>query len=190
MKIMILDGSSKDDNITNDARHLIEKYFRQTNCDVNTFILRDLHIAPCRGFFGCWLKTPGICIINDAGRDITKTAALSDYWIFLTPITFGGYSAQLKKAVDRMAPLMLAYFMKVKGEVHHKPRYGKHYHLIVFGSTKKNDLAIENVFKTLVHRNSVNFHCEFAITKIISLDDNSNAIEDMVNEVFGQLITK
>jgi len=190
MKIMILDGSNKGDNVINDTRHIIEKFFKRADHEVNTFILRDLHIAPCCGFFGCWLKTPGICIINDIGREIAKSAVLSDYWVFLTPITFGGYSAQLKKAVDRMAPLMLPYFMKVKGEVHHKPRYGKHYHLIVFGSTKKNDLEIENVFKMLVHRNSVNFHCESAITKIISLNDNSNAIEDEVKEAFGQLITK
>jgi len=49
------------------------------------------------GCFGCWNKTPGTCVMKDDSAKIAKAVVNSDLLIFLTPITFGGYSSELKK---------------------------------------------------------------------------------------------
>jgi len=43
----------------------------------------------------------------------------SELVVLLTPITFEGYCSELKKAVDRVIPLILPYFLFVRHEVHH-----------------------------------------------------------------------
>lgn len=188
MQIMILDGSIKNDKAMSSVRQIIEEFFKRADHKVSVYTLRDLYIAPCCGFFCCWLKTPGICITDDIACEITKYAALTDCWVFLTPITFGGYSSELKKAIDRMTPLMLPYFTKLKGEVHHILRYAKHSHLIVFGSAEKHDAEAENIFDTLVQRNGINFYNKSADSKIILQTDSLNVIKEKVDEAFNKII--
>ncbi|MFZ3171799.1 MAG: hypothetical protein WA118_07460 [Carboxydocellales bacterium] len=38
----------------------------------------------------CWLKAPGICIIDDAGRNIAQAVIGSDLLVILSPVTFWG----------------------------------------------------------------------------------------------------
>ncbi|MHA2001037.1 MAG: hypothetical protein ACTSVU_02975 [Promethearchaeota archaeon] len=56
--------------------------------------------------------------------------------IYFTPITFGGYSSTLKKALDRQICILSPYFRKVNGEIHHKKRYNKYPSLIGIGYQK------------------------------------------------------
>jgi len=65
------------------------------------FKLKDMNILPCRSCGSCGLKTPGKCVIDDDMPKIMKAIATSSLYVMLTPIRFGGYSSQLKKAVDR-----------------------------------------------------------------------------------------
>jgi len=190
MKALILNGCKENDSTLESVHNNIEYLFREHGYETNSFTLRNMKIEHCLGYFSCWIKTPGVCIINDIAREIVKRAVLSDYWVFLTPVTFGGYSSELKKAIDRMPPVLLPYFMKVKGEVHHRPRYEKHPHLVVFGSIECHDSKIEDIFNTLVQRNSINFHTKSVVSKIISRTDNSNVIKDKVREVFSKTIIK
>lgn len=183
MKIMLLDGSDKQDHVMAKTRQIIEELCGRH--EIAAFTLKDLQVSTCCGFFCCWLKTPGICIIDDIGREITKCAATSDCWVFLTPITFGGYSSELKKAIDRMAPLMLPYFTKFTGEVHHIPRYEKHSHLIVVGSAERHDVEAEDIFKALVHRNSINFCNNTITTSIVLQDDRLDNIKEKIVKAFN-----
>ena len=90
---------------------------------VQSFQLRDTPIAYCRGCFNCWIKTPGICRTRDAGRYVARAFRASDAVFFLTPVTFGGYSSELKKALDRCIGLVAPFSTRVRGEVHHRRRY-------------------------------------------------------------------
>jgi multimeric flavodoxin WrbA len=51
--------------------------------------------------FGCWVKAPGECVIDDGARSAAKKLVPSDLAVFLSPIVFGGYSYELKKVLDR-----------------------------------------------------------------------------------------
>ncbi len=185
MKVAILDGSKKNGTTLKIARETIENELRNKGVKISSFTLRDVKIAPCKGWFGCWLRTPGICVINDIGREITKAIAQSGLWVFLTPIIFGGYSSELKKALDRMIPFILPYFMKINGEIHHKPRYKNSPKLIAIGSLAQQDDESETIFKKLVSRNAINFHISSYKCEILPRDLSENCVKERVKAILS-----
>ena len=176
MKAVILNGSNNDKNLLNKVEEITVKELRKNNWEVKNFELRNKNIATCTGCFRCWIKTPGQCIINDEGREITKTVARSDLLILLSPITFGGYSYNLKKIIDRLIPNLLPFFTKINGEIHHKYRYEKSPKLLAIGYLPKHDEESEKIFKMLLSRNALNMNSPANYTEIItSNESNFNA---------------
>ena len=117
MKAVILNGSGKDDEALESIHNIIVNELTGIEWEVESFILRDLKIAYCLGCFECLLKTPGVCRFKDDGREIVRHIIQSDLFILFTPVTFGGYSAELKKALDRIICLILPFFMKINGVI-------------------------------------------------------------------------
>ena len=156
MKVLLLNGTNKEDSEIDALYNSIMKELENKNWEIDSIILRDVTIAPCQGCFECWIKTPGECKIDDESREITKKMVNSDLIIHFTPITFGGYSYELKKAIDRFIPILLPFFTKRDGEVHHIHRYEKRASVMVIGFLPQPDNEKETVFKTLVQRNSLN----------------------------------
>ena len=157
MKAVILNGSAKGDKASENIYNIIVNELTAIEWDVESFILRDLKITYCVGCFECWVKTPGICRFNDDGRDIARQFIQSDLSILFTPVTFGGYSAELKKALDRIICLVSPFFKKINGEVHHKLRYKRYPRLMAVGVLSQADQESERIFKKLVNRNALNF---------------------------------
>ena len=122
MKTLVLNGSLKGDDTLDLAYQAIMDRLNELESEIDTYILHDTKIASCLGCFICWTKTPDICVTNDEGREIGKKFIQSDLVVYLTPITYGGYSSELKKAVDRIIPNISPFFMNRKGETHHQPR--------------------------------------------------------------------
>ncbi|MFX1337854.1 MAG: flavodoxin family protein [Promethearchaeota archaeon] len=166
MKALILNGTRKQDPEIEDLyNHLIDE-LRDSGWEVTSLILKDIKISHCLGCFECWIKTPGECVINDYSREITKLAIQSDLLLFFTPVTFGGYSSELKKAVDRLIPNLLPFFKKVEGEIHHVQRYEKRFSLLVVGYLNYGNDEKMQIFKTLVDRNALNMAPPFHDTHI------------------------
>lgn len=68
----------------------------------------------CRGCFGCWLKTPGECVMHDGSQHIGSRMARSrEVWIF-SKILYGGFSAEVKRILDRCIPGVLPFFYMEK----------------------------------------------------------------------------
>lgn len=155
---MLLDGSENNDNTIDAVRQAIVEQLSRAGWDVEVIGLRNKRIAGCTGCFGCWVKTPGICVIDDDGREIAKKVAQADLVVYLTPVMFGGYSSELKKALDRMIPVLLPYFTLVDGEIHHLMRYRRRQRLAVIGVQTSSDHESAQIFKTLVDRNAINLH--------------------------------
>ncbi len=133
MKAVLFDGSKDDDTTIGTIRQAIVEQLGRAGWDEEAIDVRNKRIAGCTGCFGCWVKTPGICVIDDDGREIAKKAAQADLLVCLTPITFRGYSSELKRALDRSIPVLLPYFTRVNGEIHHSMRYRRRQRLAVFG---------------------------------------------------------
>lgn len=125
---------------------------------IEEIVLRDKNMSRCTGCFGCWVKKPGLCVYEDDSQKVASCIANAQLMVMLTPITFGGYSSLLKNALDRQISVLLPFFKKFKGEVHHQLRYESYPAMLVVGSIDKVDKLHENVFARLVKRNSINGH--------------------------------
>ena len=156
MKAIILNGFKIENGEMAKIHDLMLEELKKLNWDTTSIVLEDKNIAYCMGCFGCWVQTPGECVIKDYEAEIVKNLVQSDLIIYFTPITFGGYSSILKKALDRQISRVLPYFTKVDGEVHHEQRYDKHQPFIGIGFLDNPDAEKEEVFKTLIYRNSIN----------------------------------
>jgi multimeric flavodoxin WrbA len=159
MKAILLNGDKGGPRSTGTAgavkRGLTEK-LGGSGWDVEVIELSEKNIGGCLGCFGCWVRTPGLCVQNDDGSDIIKAVIRSDLTIFLTPVAFGGYSSELKKAVDRFICLGLPYFIRVKGEIRHPKRYDRYPDFAVIGILPHPDDEMAATFKGLYARNMLN----------------------------------
>jgi len=111
MKITILNGNpdvnnAKFDNYLKNLSDLLES----SNHTVTILKLREWDIKYCTGCFGCWVKTPGECVVPDDTRDIRREYIHSDFVLFASPVIMGFTSALLKKAHDKRIPLLHPYF--------------------------------------------------------------------------------
>ena len=157
---------------------------------VDSLHLSEMDIAPCLGCFGCWIKTPGTCVINDSGRIIPEKIVQSDLMIFLTPITFGGYSPELKKALDRAIPMLLPFFKKVHRETHHVMRYEKYPKLVAIGALPKPDQECEALFKQLLTRNAINYSSPKKAAGILYADLSENEIKSIIEKLLNKVEVK
>ena len=88
----------------------------------------------CKGCFGCWIKKPGECVINDMMTQVNRSFMNSDVVIYLSPIIFGQFSANIKNTVDRSIPHMLPFFeTRPDGSTMHPPRYETYPRVIIIG---------------------------------------------------------
>ena len=154
-----MNGSRTEDDTLDLLCDIIVAEAERSGYEVDNIALRDKKIGSCTGCFGCWLRTPGICVIDDYGRNVAEKVVRSDLLVYLTPVTFGGYSSELKKALDRMAcPGLLPFLTKKGGEVHHPRRYETTPTLVALEVLPSRELESEKLFETLVARNAVNMH--------------------------------
>ena len=155
---VILDGGLHPGDLTDQAFQALVPILKARGWSIESFRLREIEIAPCTGCFGCWIRTPGVCVIDDAARGIAEKIIASDLVVYLTPITFGGYSGELKKALDRTIPLILPFFKLYQGEVHHSPRYPRFPSIAFLGTLPRRDAGQEDLFEDLADRNALNMH--------------------------------
>ncbi len=108
---------------------LAEKGFETEEAQIG----RD-ELSFCMGCFGCWIKKPGECVIGDSIASLNNREMNSDIVIFLSPVVFGQFSANIKNALDRWLPNMLPFFTTRKdGSTMHPPRYDSYPGQIMVG---------------------------------------------------------
>lgn len=176
MHAVVLDGSR--DETGRSVLAILADTLAGAGFEAEVIRLREKSIAPCLGCFGCWIKTPGECVIDDDGRAVARAAVRSDILAYVTPVTFGGFSSELKKAVDRLIPNISPFFARVQGETHHQRRYASCPSLIGLGVLPRPDRQAESIFKTLVEHNALNWRSPRTAAAVVALDrpDNIEAI--------------
>jgi multimeric flavodoxin WrbA len=163
MKTLILDGSH-----ANDPRAVrIKKSLTQHIPEAETIILREQKIGNCAGDFFCWVRNPGMCNTNDENRVIAAKIIQSDLVIYLTPVTFGGYSSELKRMVDHQIQNISPFFTSVKGEIHHQKRYRRYPSSLTIGWMDEPDARAEAIFRHLVHRNAINMYAKTSVCGLV-----------------------
>ena len=131
----------------------------------------------CIGCFGCWLKTPGKCIIKDGFENMGQRLSEVNEFILISKATFGSYSSPVKNVLDQSISYVLPFFEIRNGEMHH----GERYH---------NDLTISALFygdmseeekqtaENLVKANAVNLNA--ALGRVHFVEGAENAREVLV----------
>jgi multimeric flavodoxin WrbA len=158
MKALILNGALKNDATTAATAEFVRQAMASAGWSVEVVALREQKIAYCLGCFDCWTKSPGVCKIDDDGRTVTAAMLASNVMVYLTPLTFGGYSSELKKALDRSICLVSPFFTRIDGEVHHKARYDRYPAILGIGVTPAYDEVQAAIFARLIERNALNLH--------------------------------
>lgn len=89
----------------------------------NWVIGGEVAIRHCTGCFGCWVRTPGTCVLKDAYPHLGEQLAACDEFILISRCTYGGYSPIVCNVLNRTLSYVLPYFESRNGETHHRPRY-------------------------------------------------------------------
>jgi multimeric flavodoxin WrbA len=129
----------------------------------------DGTIKNCIGCFGCWVKTPGACVIRDKYGDMGECLSKSHEVLIISECFYGGFSPFVKNVLDRSIPYVHPYFEIRNGEMHHKRRYDNHFDLKVwfYGDdiTEKEKQTAEK----LIRANGINLDC--CIQKVTFVKD-------------------
>ncbi|MCR5226558.1 MAG: hypothetical protein K6E27_05040 [Eubacterium sp.] len=119
----------------------------------------DGSIKPCVGCFGCWVKTPGECVIKDKYNRMGALIHHADEVVVITRYSYGCFSSFVKNVFDRSIGWVLPYFEKVNGEMHHKMRYQETKTVtFIFRAESFNDEDKEKA-KSYVEAVCRNFRC-------------------------------
>jgi multimeric flavodoxin WrbA len=86
-------------------------------------IFDDGTIKPCINCYGCWIRTPGQCVIHDGYDNIGLLFSKCEHLIVISQCFYGGYSPFIQNVCNRSIPYLLPFFEKRNGETHHKRRY-------------------------------------------------------------------
>jgi multimeric flavodoxin WrbA len=122
----------------------------------NTKIIFDTGtIKPCINCYGCWIKTPGQCVIHDGYDNIGMLLSKCEHLIIISKCFYGGYSPFIQNVLNRSIPYLLPYFEKRNGETHHKRRYDNDIILTAYFYGKISEREKETA-KKLVAANGIN----------------------------------
>ena len=117
--------------------------------------LSRLTIHNCVGCFGCWVKTPGRCVIRDDAVGVYPLIAASSRVIYVSRLYCGSYDTVMKTMLERAIPIQQAFLRLYQGETHHVQRRvaDKQAVIVAYGARDREE---EEIFRHLVERNAKN----------------------------------
>lgn len=186
MNVLILCDRDSAGTAGFNLRGQVEKTAKEMGGIVQTVVLNSDEIKPCLGCFGCWVKTPGLCVItNDCANDVSRELMRADAVVILSKLTYGGFSSDVKAALDRCIPNISPFFEIYHGEMHHKMRYKSfpYWITIGYGDSTRDE---RELFRELTDRNALNMRPpkHFCIT-MPNADECSDALQ-----VLGQILSE
>lgn len=125
--------------------------------DKDTMVITDNgKIHNCIGCFGCWIKTPGKCVILDGYEDTGIKMSRCSEVIIISRCVYGGFSPFVKNVLDRAISYAHPYFVVRNKEMHHKRRYSN---VISFSAFLYGDIteAEKETARKLLKANTINF---------------------------------
>lgn len=169
MNILIHDINSQE----------FEKLFH--NISENTHIISDKGvIKSCIGCFGCWIKTPGKCVIKDGYENLGEIFSRADNVIVISKCFYGGYSPFVKNILDRSISYLLPFFKIKNNETHHQQRYKNNFKFFSYFYGENLTLSEMATAKKLVIANSINFFAsDYSVSffeSIIQLSEEVNVL--------------
>jgi multimeric flavodoxin WrbA len=104
-KILAINGSYRDDGITDQAVNLLVQALRDNGAEVEVVLLREYHIEFCLNCRECTQQpgdSPGICVQHDGMQALVNKIEQADAYIFAAPTNFGSVTALFKRFMERL----------------------------------------------------------------------------------------
>lgn len=138
---------------------------------------RQGEIKKCMGCFGCWVKTPGQCVIEDDYQRMGELLAQTEELILISKCSFGGFSSFVKNVMDRSISYILPFFEMRNGEMHHKSRYSNKLKIkaVFYGEDITEDE--KETARELVKANAINLN---GIVQEVVFAENEEALKGLV----------
>lgn len=138
---------------------------------------RQGEIKKCVGCFGCWVKTPGQCIIKDDYQKMGELLAQTEELILISKCSFGGFSSFVKNVMDRSISYILPFFEMRNGEMHHKSRYSNKLKIkaVFYGEDITEDE--KETARELVKANAINLN---GIVQEVVFAENEEDLKGLV----------
>jgi multimeric flavodoxin WrbA len=142
----------------------LERLFPQPLTDT-ILVKNDGPIHHCLGCFGCWVKTPGACVIRDPYGDMGECLSQCTEVLIISKCYYGGLSPFVKNVVDRSIPYIHPYFVIKNGRMHHRSRYKNHFDLKVWFYGDDITAKEKQTAEKLVKANAINMHAsKYSVT--------------------------
>ncbi len=127
--------------------------------DGSTVVISDNGgIRKCIGCFGCWIKTPGKCVLKDGYENMGELLAGCDRLVVVSRCVYGSYSPFVVNVLNRSISYLLPYFSTKNGETHHRNRYDNKFSLSVHFYGEDITETEKETARKLVAANSVNLY--------------------------------
>lgn len=129
-------------------------------------ISKESPIGQCIGCFGCWIKTPSVCVIKDEYQKLGQMFCHANEMVCVSKCTYGGFSPFVKNVLERSIGCLLPFFSIRNGEVHHTPRTDNRPKLTVhfYGDSTEDErqtareLIPANAINLVARKNGVHFY--------------------------------
>lgn len=127
---------------------------------IDTLHLQEVEIQPCRHCYQCWTKTPGLCVIDDMGREIAKGMLQTEMTIIVSKTICGEIQQIVKHAFGRTIPNFSA--PKIRNQ---------YFDLVAIGIAEQDDAMFEEQYQENVHRLGIDFHCLNTTAGIVTIEE-------------------
>lgn len=158
MRAVILAETPPGDVFTAGTCAVVADELSLRGAEVQYLHASRLDLAPCVGCFDCWTRTPGICRFRDEGEDLVRAAVNSEVLVLLGPITFGGHAPMVKRAMERLLPMLSPFMARQGGEVYRLPRYKRLPAIVGIGTQPDPDAEAAKLYRMIVERNALHLH--------------------------------
>lgn len=104
-KILAINGSYRDDGITDQAVTALTEAVAATGAEVEIILLRDYPIEFCLNCRACTQlpgATPGECVQHDGMKELIKKIEGADGYILAAPTNFYSVTALFKRFMERL----------------------------------------------------------------------------------------
>jgi multimeric flavodoxin WrbA len=111
MKILVINGSYRDDGITDQAIEIAVQNLTEAGASVETILLREYPIQFCLNCRECTQapgSTPGECIQADGMQALVDKIEQANGFILAAPTNFGSVTAIFKRFMERL--IVYAYW--------------------------------------------------------------------------------
>lgn len=154
---------------------LSNEQFQSLFPEVNneTYIISDNRtIQHCIGCFGCWIKTPGKCVLKDGYDNMGELLSKCGKLTLISRCFYGCYSPFVKNVLDRSISWFLPFFKIRDNETHHISRYQNNMQLAVHFYGENITAEERETAKKLIKANCANFNVKnYEISFSNSLDE-------------------